>query len=49
MNNINKSKMLVFSRGELKENLKLRCDIMLIEVMTDSYYLGVPLSRSGFS
>lgn len=45
--NIDKSKILVFSRGRRKENLQLRYDNRLIEVVTYFNYLGVTLSRSG--
>lgn len=45
--NIEKSKILVFCRGRRIENVQLRYDNRLLEVVTDFNYLGVTLSRSG--
>lgn len=45
--NIDKSKIIVFSKGRRKENIQIKYNDKLIEVVTDFNYLGIVFSRSG--
>lgn len=45
--NIDKSKIIVFSKGRRKENIQIKYNDKLIEVVTEFNYLGIVFSRSG--
>ncbi len=45
--NIDKSKIMVFSKGRPPNNLEFRYDNMLLEIVNEFKYLGVVFARSG--
>lgn len=45
--NIDKSKIMIFSKGRQKENVQIKYNDKVIEVVTDFNYLGIVFSRTG--
>lgn len=45
--NIDKSKIIIFSKGRQKENVQIKYNDKFIEVVTDFNYLGIVFSRTG--
>ena len=45
--NIDKSKIMVFSKGRLPNNLEFKYDGKILEIVNEFTYLGILFSRSG--
>lgn len=45
--NIDKCKIIIFSKGRQKENVQIKYNDKFIEVVTDFNYLGIVFSRTG--
>lgn len=45
--NIDKTKIVIFSRGRLPDNLSFRYDNIVLEIVNEFNYLGLTLARSG--
>lgn len=46
--NIDKFKIIIFSKGRQKENVQIKYNDKVIEVVIDFNYLGIVFSRIGF-